>query len=472
MITRISSGSCPAGAVYYNEQKVDKGEAERLAVRNYEGIRLAAQHLTGSMVAEKLVDRASLNERIKLPTFHVSLALAKGERLPTADLLSIADHYMQQMGYGRQPYAVYQHHDTEHPHVHIVSVRVDEKGKKVCDKFEREKSNKIRQQIEKEFGLQIAEQAKLRPDRAVLTPVEYGKCDLKADLSAVVQGILKEFSFTSFSQYNQLLKIYNVQAIEIPMDGQKSGLKYTAIDASGSPVGASMKASSLAHRPTREVVERRIGAGKKIKGDKIAPLRKMVETQRSESRNWIDYQQRLSRIGVEVIPHLGKENNLFGISYLDTKGRILYTGSELGKAYTAGSLKTQLGSFECAPPVQKVALAQQVDQSHNYSWAEDSWEASQRRIELEIFAREHHYRKPTAEEKQEDARLSKEWGKQNREEWKQEQRQQPDQPTGEVDSHTVLMRRLLHALTDDASLNESEYELKKMLKKSHKPRLS
>ena len=149
--------------MYYNEMKVGKGEAERLAIRNYEGIRLAPHLLTGSMVAEKLVDRASMNERIKLPTFHVSLALAKGEKLPTADLVSIADQYMQQMGYGRQPYAVYQHHDTEHPHMHIVSVRVDAAGKKVSDKFEREKSNTIRQQIEKEFNLQIAEKVSLRP---------------------------------------------------------------------------------------------------------------------------------------------------------------------------------------------------------------------------------------------------------------------------------------------------------------------
>jgi type IV secretory pathway VirD2 relaxase len=65
----------------------------------------------------------------------VSLHWAKGEVVPAQDLVAIADQYMQGMGYGRQPYAVYQHHDTEHPHVHIVSVRVDEIGKKIPDSF-------------------------------------------------------------------------------------------------------------------------------------------------------------------------------------------------------------------------------------------------------------------------------------------------------------------------------------------------
>ena len=410
-----------------------------------------------------------MNERIKLPTFHASLALAKGERLPATDLLSIADQYMQQMGYGRQPYAVYQHYDTEHPHIHIVSVRVDEAGKKVSDKFEREKSNKIRQQIEKEFGLQVAEKVSLRPNRQELKPVEYGQGDLKADLSAVVQGILKDFTFSSFSQYNQLLKIYNVQATEIPMEGQKPGLKYSAIDEAGNPVGAAIKASSLAHRPTREVVERRIGAGKKIKGDKVSPLRKLVEAQRLESQSWSDFQLRLSRLGVEVIPHLGKDNNLFGISYMDAKQRIVYTGSELSKAFTAGSLKTQLGTFEPLTPAQQLAPTQQIDNSQNYTWTEHTMERVLAREELDktLCAP---YRRPTVEERKEEAKLNKEWEKQNAEEFKQDHRQDQDQP--EADSNTMLIRRLLHALSDEGGMNESEYELKKMLKKSHKPRLS
>ena len=434
MITRISSGSSPAGAVFYNEHKVGKGEAERLAIRNFEGIRVTAQSLTPGMVADKLEDRAALNERIKLPTFHVSLALAKGELVPAHDLVAIADQYMQGMGYGRQPYAVYQHHDTEHPHVHIVSVRIDEVGKKISDSYEREKSNKLRQQIEKEFGLQIAEKVGLRPERAELKPVEYGKGDLKADLSAVVQSVLKDFTFSSFSQFNQLLKIYNVQATEIPLEGQKPGLKYSAVDANGVQLGAAIKASSLPYRPTLETVERRMNAGKKIKGDRVGSLRKAAEGHLGQSKNWDDFQQRLSRMGVEVIPHRGKDDNLFGISYIDTKQRIVYTGSELGKAFTAGSLKAALGEAYQPPTVREVRTEKQRPEKADHE--------GQSRTQ------------PSADQRPVPERMTK---------------SQPEEsPSGHVD----LMRQLLYALGESGSMHEGEEDLKRMLRKSRKPRLS
>lgn len=436
MITRISSGSSPAGAVFYNEQKVGKGEAERLAIRNFEGTRLPTHRLTPSMVADKLEDRAALNERVKLPTFHVSLALAKGELVPAPDLVAIADQYMQGMGYGRQPYAIYQHHDTEHPHVHIVSVRIDEVGRKITDSFEREKSNTLRQQIEKEFGLQIAEKVGLRPERQELKPVEYGKGNLKADISAVVQGILKDFTFSSFSQFNQLLKIYNVQATEIPLNDQKPGLKYAAIDSQGNQLGTAIKASSLAYRPTFETIQRRMSAGKKIKGDRIAPLRKAADYHLSHSNNWNDFQQRLSRMGVEVIPHLGKDGNLFGISYIDTKQRIVYTGSELGKSFTAGSLKKVLGEDYQSPSVREVTTEKQRPQQASEGERTDN--------------------KPLQATDRDPARG-------------RSQQPESDQPTS---NHFELMRQLLYALGGENSMQESDQDLKKMLRKNRKPRLS
>lgn len=444
MITRISSGSSPAGAIFYNEHKVGKGEADRLTIRNFEGVRVPVHQLTGNLIADRLQDQAALNERIKQPTFHVSLALAKGEQVPAHDLVAIADQYMQGMGYGRQPYAVYQHHDTEHPHIHIVSVRIDAIGSKVSDKFERERSNKLRQQIEKDFGLQIAEQVDLRPERTLLQPIEYGKGDLKMDLSSVVQNVLREFTFSSFFQYNQLLKIYNVQATEIPKEGQKPGLKYAAVDGGGQQQGAAIKASSLAYRPTWEVVERRIGAGKKIKGDRIGRLRKAADCQLTQSKGWDDFQQRLSRIGVETIPHLGKDGNLFGISFLDTRQRIIYTGSELGKSFTAGALKASLGATYQSPGLRTPApelTARQADK----------------------LTKERPVNTVQAPSKSGETAMDNKPAQSGAEERQQQSMQ---------DSHAELMRQLLHALGESTGDNDSEQDLKRMLKKSRKPRLS
>ena len=427
MVARISSGASPTGAVYYNEEKVVKGEAERLAVRNYEGVNRAVQDLSLGVIAGRLEDQAAGSDTVRKPTFHASLSLAQGENPTATELLAIADRYMAGMGYADQPYVIYQHHDTDHTHIHIVSVRVDEDGKKIPDNYERERSNKLRQSIEKDFGLQVAEKSALRPERVLLQPVEYGKGDLKRELSNVVNGVLKDFTFSSFSQFNQLLGIYNVKATEVAMEGKKPGLVYSVVDSQKVAQGAPYRSSSLPLQPTMETVNRRMNAGKKIKGDRVKGVRKVASEQLTQSTNWDQFQQKLSRIGVEVIPHLGKDNNLFGISFIDVQRRGIYTGSELGKDFTAGSLKTVLGDYQA--PSQREVLEQQREPQ------------TEKQSRQQTQERHQHIDQTQTQEKE---------------------------PMHNID----LVRQLLYAIGQDVGLDENEQELKTMLKKARKPRLS
>ena len=68
---------------------------------------------------------------------------------------------MERIGFGNQPYLVYQHHDAGHPHIHIVSIKVREDGSRVdTQNIGRNQSEKARKEIEKEFGLLKAEDSK------------------------------------------------------------------------------------------------------------------------------------------------------------------------------------------------------------------------------------------------------------------------------------------------------------------------
>jgi len=40
---------------------------------------------------------------------------------------------MQKLGYGNQPYIVLKHSDIKREHLHIISLRIDENGKKIND---------------------------------------------------------------------------------------------------------------------------------------------------------------------------------------------------------------------------------------------------------------------------------------------------------------------------------------------------
>ncbi len=152
MISNISkSGNNFYGAALYNQKKVDKGEGEII------GKRLIAN------TTPKQVDRnlkvLSNNSRVKKPVFHVSLSFAAEEKskLNNEKLVEISKEYMEKMGYGKQPYIIYRHDDTAHPHVHILSSRVDIHSKaKINDSHERYRSRDIVYDLELKHGLVVS----------------------------------------------------------------------------------------------------------------------------------------------------------------------------------------------------------------------------------------------------------------------------------------------------------------------------
>jgi hypothetical protein len=68
--------------------------------------------------------------------------------------IAIAHDYMQGMGYGEQPYAVFLHTDKAHLHLHVVSSRVSAKDfRKKDDYNERWRSQCVGAIIERKYGI-------------------------------------------------------------------------------------------------------------------------------------------------------------------------------------------------------------------------------------------------------------------------------------------------------------------------------
>ena len=105
------------------------------------------------------------NRRTTNTVFHVSLDPSPEDKLTDEQLRKIACEYMERMGYGNQPYIVFKHKDIERQHLHIVSLRVDEQGRKLPHDFEARRSMEILRDLERKYNLHRVSRERSRPTR-------------------------------------------------------------------------------------------------------------------------------------------------------------------------------------------------------------------------------------------------------------------------------------------------------------------
>ena len=148
MVANIRSGASPGGALRYNKEKLDKDEAEVLFWQKM----LEPFDKYGRMDVDACMDSfrpyLEANRRTTSTVFHASLNPSPEDRLTDEQLREIAQEYMQKMGYGDQPYIVFKHKDIDREHLHVVSLRVDEQGRKLPHDFEARRSTEILRDLE------------------------------------------------------------------------------------------------------------------------------------------------------------------------------------------------------------------------------------------------------------------------------------------------------------------------------------
>ncbi|MGP2571459.1 relaxase/mobilization nuclease domain-containing protein [Ornithobacterium rhinotracheale] len=152
MIVKIlSSASADFHGVQYNDKKVKNEKGELMQMKNFPSF-INAEN-SKEQVRDYLKS-ISKSDKVKKPQFHAVIS-TKFQEHTKEELTQVAEDFMQEMGYGEQPYIVVFHKDTENNHVHIVSTRVSkETGKKINDSFEKLKSQRaLNLAMEKNFGI-------------------------------------------------------------------------------------------------------------------------------------------------------------------------------------------------------------------------------------------------------------------------------------------------------------------------------
>ena len=336
MIAKISATENLGGALGYNFKKVEKGEANILLAaelyQSKEG-RYTMEDVLADM--EALIPK---NCRTKKTVFHCSLNPHPDEKLSDERLTQIAKEYMEALGYGKQPYIVFKHNDIAREHIHIVSLRIDGEGKKINDKFEKRRSKKITDTLERKFGL--IPSSKVTDKAMKETPkIDTNKGNIKEQVANVVRMVLKHYRFCSLGELNAILSKYNLAVEEVKTEfrGKKyDGLVYVPTDDKGKKVSTPIHASDIGRGVGYTAVQNRIQKSKQTIKPLIPTIRnRVLQVMCTSPRTAEEFRQRLEEQGLRVTIRKNESGRIYGITFIDDKEGIALNGSRLGKGYAA-----------------------------------------------------------------------------------------------------------------------------------------
>ena len=336
MIAKISATENLGGALGYNFKKVEKGEANILLAaelyQSKEG-RYTMEDVLADM--EALIPK---NCRTKKTVFHCSLNPHPDEKLSDEQLTQIAKEYMEALGYGNQPYIVFKHNDIAREHIHIVSLRVNSKGRKISDKFEKRRSKKITDALERKYGL--IPSSKIADKVMNETPkIDTTGGNIKKQVANILRMVLKHYRFCSLGELNAILSKYNlaVEEVKTVFRGKNyDGLVYVPTDDKGNKVSTPIHASDIGRGVGYTAVQNKVQKSKQA----IKPLiptirRKVLGVMRTSPDTEEKLRQRLEEQGLRVTIRKNESGRIYGITFIDDKGGIALNGSRLGKGYAA-----------------------------------------------------------------------------------------------------------------------------------------
>ena len=336
MIAKISATENLGGALGYNFKKVEKGEASILLAQglyqNKEGTYTMAEVFPDmqALIPEKC--------RTKKMVFHCSLNPHPDDKISDEQLVQVAREYMEALGYGNQPYIVFKHSDIAREHIHIVSLRVDSRGQKINDKFEKRRSKQITDALERKFGLIPGSKITHR-EMGEVSKIDTTKGNIKKQVAETLRSVLKHYKFCSLGELNAILSRYHLAVEEVKMEfrGKKyDGLVYVPTDDKGGKVSTPINASDIGRGVGYTAVQNRMQKSKQNVKPLIPTVRnKVLQTMRTSPNTEKELRQRLEEQGLRVVIRKNESGRIYGISFIDDKEGIALNGSRLGKGYAA-----------------------------------------------------------------------------------------------------------------------------------------
>lgn len=338
MIAKIGRGSNLYGALAYNHLKVEKDNGQILYTNKI--IQTPDGSFATSQMLRSFEPYLLANRKTEKPILHISLNPDPKDKVSDEQFEKLAQKYMQKMGYAEQPFVVFKHTDLERNHIHIVSVCVDEEGRKISDKFEKRRSMDVCRELEKQYCLISAIEKKQNPQNQIFKPVDYKAGDIKSQLASVIRHLPKYYKFEGFGTYNALLSLFNITAEEVKGESNgisKQGLVYFALNEKGEKASNPFKASLFGKQAGYVQLQQHYAQSKELLKNEPskALLKTTIEICLQTASDENEFKKRLLERGNNTVVRRNTQGRVYGITFVDHSSKSVWNGSQLAKNLSA-----------------------------------------------------------------------------------------------------------------------------------------
>ena len=346
MVAKISIGSSLYGALSYNGEKMNKEQGRVLGANKI--ILPADGQIDIARMVENFNAFMPKTGKTKKPVLHISLNPHPDDRLTEQQYEILAREYLEKLGFGEQPFIIYKHEDIDRHHIHIVTVNVNEQGKRLNQDFLFRRSKKITTEMEEKYNLHKAQREKITPDMPIKKVDPSG--DIKRQVANTVKIVGMRYKFHTLGEYNAVLSLYNIRCEQT--DGRVNGreyhgLVYFATDDEGKVIANPFKASRLGKFASRTAIDSRFEKAK----DKIdiTPTKHKVADCLAQSTGKDDFTAKLKDCGIDVVFRYTDEGRIYGVTFIDHNTMTVLNGSRLGKQFSANAINERFNNPQAQP---------------------------------------------------------------------------------------------------------------------------
>ncbi|EJL74362.1 conjugal transfer protein MobB [Chryseobacterium populi] len=339
MIAKIGRGKSLFGALSYNHQKIEKENGQ--IIHTHKMMETPDGTYSIATLCRSFESYLAANRNTEKPVLHISLNPGPKDQVSDEKFRAMAAQYMLEMGYGEQPYVVYKHTDIERTHIHIVSVCVNEEGRKISDKFEKRRSMAVCRNMEKTFGLlPVDNKEEKQSEGMVFHPVDYTKGNIKSQIASIVRYLPSYYKFQTLGEYNALLSLFNITAekVEGELHGKlKHGLVYFALNDQGEKCSNPFKASLFGKNAGFAQLELHFAECKENakSNDTRNKVKMIIAEVMKAARNEKEFKNLLAMQNINIVVRRNDSGRIYGVTFIDHNSKTVWNGSRLEKEYSA-----------------------------------------------------------------------------------------------------------------------------------------